>query len=418
MCNSTASAATGNASCFEYRWIDGAENVEKYQPGGYHPVVVGDELTDRYKVIHKLGHGAFSTIWLARDKDRASYVAIKVSTANAPPREAEILHALVNFSDTKGGPGREMVPVVQDRFELQGPNGCHRCYVTSPAQSSVAAAKFCDLFTVETARVLVAQLVSAVAYIHFRGVVHGAMFDALSVEQVYERFNGPQTQDIVRVDGKPLLPNAPPHATLAVWIGKTAHDISPSEARLVLSDFGEAFSPATEKRRGDEYHAPLTVVAPEVLFRPETPISFAVDIWALACVIWSIFGTRPIFDGTLATWDDIAAQQVDIFGYSSVPREWWDGWEERHRYFDKAGQPNAGRSVFPSLESSFEEDVQAMRRGDDMADFGSEETIAIFAMLRGMLVFRPEERATAEDVMGCKWMKSWGLPELEKARKT
>lgn len=167
------STATGYASCFEYRWIDGVENVERYQPGGYHPVVVGDELTDRYKVVHKLGYGAFSTIWLARDKDRDSYVAIKVSTANAPSREAEILHALADSSEFKCAPGRDMVPVVPDRFELQGPNGCHRCYVTSPAQSSVAAAKFCDLFTVETARVLATQLVSAVAYIHSRGVVHG-----------------------------------------------------------------------------------------------------------------------------------------------------------------------------------------------------------------------------------------------------
>jgi serine/threonine-protein kinase SRPK3 len=26
----------------EYRWIDGVERLEMYQPGGYHPVMIDD----------------------------------------------------------------------------------------------------------------------------------------------------------------------------------------------------------------------------------------------------------------------------------------------------------------------------------------------------------------------------------------
>lgn len=34
-----------------------------------HPVHIGDRLDgDRYTVVHKLGHGAISTVWLARDR--------------------------------------------------------------------------------------------------------------------------------------------------------------------------------------------------------------------------------------------------------------------------------------------------------------------------------------------------------------
>ncbi len=45
------------------------ENVLNYQRGGFHPVILGDTLKDgRYEIYHKLGHGGFSTVWVARDR--------------------------------------------------------------------------------------------------------------------------------------------------------------------------------------------------------------------------------------------------------------------------------------------------------------------------------------------------------------
>lgn len=46
-----------------------AEAVEGYQPGGYHPVHLGERYgwKGRYKILHKLGCGSYSTVWLARD---------------------------------------------------------------------------------------------------------------------------------------------------------------------------------------------------------------------------------------------------------------------------------------------------------------------------------------------------------------
>ena len=45
------------------------ESVEGYRPGGYHPLHLGDSLLDgRYLVLRKLGHGSYSTAWLARDQ--------------------------------------------------------------------------------------------------------------------------------------------------------------------------------------------------------------------------------------------------------------------------------------------------------------------------------------------------------------
>lgn len=67
---STPSSETPtDRSCWRFNSIyDPTEWVEAYRPTGYHPVHFGDLLHDgQYKIIRKLGYGAFSTVWLARD---------------------------------------------------------------------------------------------------------------------------------------------------------------------------------------------------------------------------------------------------------------------------------------------------------------------------------------------------------------
>lgn len=48
-----------------------AEDIEEgrdaYQPGGYHPVYIGDVYADKYEVMSKIGYGRYSTVWLVKD---------------------------------------------------------------------------------------------------------------------------------------------------------------------------------------------------------------------------------------------------------------------------------------------------------------------------------------------------------------
>ncbi|KAM5480164.1 hypothetical protein MaudMau93_007627 [Microsporum audouinii] len=407
----------------QYEYIEDIERLERYQPGGYHPILIGDILKDRYQVVHKLGHGAFSTIWLSRDIQQAAYVAVKVCTGDSSPHEANMLYALSDSPQTNH-PGRAMIPTILDQFGLQGPNGYHRCYVSSPAQSSIADATLFRLFQIETARSLVAQLVLAIAYTHTQGYVHGDIhlgnallrlpsnLDQLSIDRLYEKFDKPVTEPIIRHDREPLPPGVPPLATIPVWLGKPANEISLSEAHLILSDFGEAFS-SNQQRLGSQCRAPTPFLPPEAYFEPEKRISFPIDIWTLACAIWSILGSRALFDSTLATHDDISQQQIDILG--ELPHKWWNKWEARYKYFDERGKPKKDRYVFPGLEDRFEKHIQEPRREDSMGEFDREETAALLVMFRSMLSFRPEERATIETVLGSDWMVNWGLPEFEKS---
>lgn len=404
--------------------------------------MVGDVLQSRYQVAHKLGYGTYSTTWLCRDHQSNKYVAVKVGTAESNTREADVLHYL-NYSSPLEHPSRAMIPSVQDRFVLHSPNGSHPCYVTAIAMCSVSGAKAASyrrIFQARTARSLIAQLVLAVEYIHSKGVVHGgwssysivslpyantsidlhagnvllrlpADFDQLSIEQLYKRYGSPASEPVIRLDGQPLEAGVPASVVPPIWLGKASEEFTPSDSNILLGDFGEAYRPLTEHRCAS--HAPLSFVPPEARFEPEQGLSFPADIWSLACCIWIILGQRPLFEDILATSDDITAEQVDTLG--KLPLRWWEKWEARHEYFDESGKPNQGRQV-RSWDDRFEKHIQLPRQKAGILGFGVEEKGAVMDMLRAMLLFEPEKRLTAQDILKCEWMEKWALPDFERSQ--
>lgn len=159
------------------------EDLERYSSGGYHPLSLNDYLNGRYQIIHKLGYGAFSVVWLARDDRTDSNVAIKVLTAeNDRSNEVEILNGLsANTISTQSDSidGQCWTATLLNEFQIHGPNGSHRCLVTTPASGSLHDAREDSeggVLKLEVARVIIAQLVSAVAFVHSKGVVHGGEF--------------------------------------------------------------------------------------------------------------------------------------------------------------------------------------------------------------------------------------------------
>ncbi|CDO93047.1 unnamed protein product [Kluyveromyces dobzhanskii CBS 2104] len=55
------------------------ESAKDYRPGGYHPAYKGETYKEgRYVLVRKLGWGHFSTVWLAKDTETGSHVAMKI----------------------------------------------------------------------------------------------------------------------------------------------------------------------------------------------------------------------------------------------------------------------------------------------------------------------------------------------------
>lgn len=107
-----------------------SESLGRYRPGGYHPVNIGDSFSSgRYRVVHKLGWGGYSTVWLAYDSSLSRLVALKivVSELREVSNEIRILRHISSISTAHEG-YRHLRKIV-DHFLHDGPNGRHQCLV-------------------------------------------------------------------------------------------------------------------------------------------------------------------------------------------------------------------------------------------------------------------------------------------------
>jgi len=103
-----------------------------YRTGGFHPVHLDDQFKNgRYTVIHKLGHGGFATVWLARDAIRSRYVSLKILAAPMS-RDCPVVEILrrLRSSDGRGHVGKAYMMNMLDHFWIYGPNGEHLCVVS------------------------------------------------------------------------------------------------------------------------------------------------------------------------------------------------------------------------------------------------------------------------------------------------
>lgn len=159
-----------------YRWQEDVEDLEEYRAGGYCPVQLDNVYQDRYRVIHKLGFGTYSTVWLARDEVAERYVSLKILTAraSAQSKEAGILHHLHRGSQDH--PGQKLIMSSFDKFTLTGHNGDHTCLVNEALGPNVVDVKecfTCDLLPLDIAKRVTFQLALGMSYIHSCGVIHG-----------------------------------------------------------------------------------------------------------------------------------------------------------------------------------------------------------------------------------------------------
>ncbi|PYI30888.1 kinase domain-containing protein [Aspergillus indologenus CBS 114.80] len=433
---SRADANTANREYkYQYNWVDGAETLERYRPGGYHPIMIGDLLHDRYYIVDKLGFGGYSTVWLAQDTRQKQYVALKVGIADSKLQEPIVLRALTTpLSPPSPSPypiplGRDSIPITLDEFELNGPNGKHLCYTMPPARCNLRDVSFSRLFPLDVARAISGGLTTAIAYMHSRGYAHGdihlrniltklpSSLDHLTVEKLYEEYGEPETVPITLRDGdgRDLPPNVPAKAVLPLDFGIDAKDFSLADSHLILSDFGEAFAPDSHVRLGKDCHTPLPMRPPEARFEPSAALSYSADIWSLGFAIWEILGMKALFSVEFGTADELVSQYIDVLG--PMPQAWWERWEARDQFFENDSQrcPKQDRDIWPPIDQEFEGGVQHYRRKRKMGEFGAEETAAILDLMRRMLAFRPEERPSAAEVLQSEWMVKWVLPDYERS---
>ncbi|KAL9123837.1 MAG: hypothetical protein Q9217_006775 [Psora testacea] len=390
-----------------YAWHENVEDLERYGPGGYHPICLGDKFcAGRYEVIYKLGYGSFSTVWLCKDTQTQNYVSVKVAVSETGRRqnsELEILHALRNGNSEH--PGKRFVTSLCDEFSLEGPNGSHRCFVFPVALNSIAIAKEAStsdnhMFAAPVARNLHTQ----------NTLIQARQTKSWPLVEPYEY---PERLKVRRYDSAPIGPNVPeyqiqPQGTV------TPADTIPSDCKVLVTDFGEAFFMHTPSGAHQEYelNTPPLVRPLDSMFGYH--ITSAVDIWTMGMAIFDILGRSKLFQAYWPDDDTVVLEAINTFG--PLPPKMWQTWPHRSQFFrDDGSWQEAKRPSESEISPTLTDRIRdSMGQGGESEAFGYPELElkSIEKMLQSMLQYEPRNRATVDQVLRSEWVREYGIPAL------
>ncbi|KAI0118844.1 kinase domain-containing protein [Nemania sp. FL0031] len=313
------------------------EDIEKYAPGGFHPVHLGDDFDNgRYVVMHKLGAGGFATVWLARDKIEGMWVALKIivaqHSASINGKTSLNLQAISRLSTQPTG------TTELRRFHFKGPNGTHLCLVLSvlgPSMSRLSSG-FTSRLKPWLSRRASYLATKAVAAMHSQGLCHGDITTAnilftldigdFDEDCMYRLFGPPVTKPLETESGEPAGPEAPRYIVKALDFLSSASNIITNNVALIDLDQSFPISSPPEKMLG------ITVefLAPEVAVG--LPASPASDVWALGCCIFRLrSGEGPFSNYEVTSPADLMKIIHQTIG--TMPIEWQD------TLWDYYGQP-------------------------------------------------------------------------------
>ena len=437
-----------------YGWgffVDDVEDRDMYFPGGLHPIHIGDILNNRYKILHKLGYGGSSTVWLARDHALQVYVAVKVFVAekgtsensrtnNQPTETSRVPHELgiLQYIHTQlkhsTHPGKDHVPSLPRLFYLDGPNGKHSCFVYELFMPQSWTDCVGPKVAPELAKRAALQVTQAIAFIHSIRSSHGDVkpgnvvckidhekINALSEEAIYERLGNPCTEEMIlysRDEKRELVaePNLPISAPRYVverlsrkfdWGDVLLRDVS-------IIDFGEAKlqqqSSDDPDKNDDETRYTLMYALPE-LVRYDGRLSFsgylANDIWGLACTVFYLRSARHLFNSLRGTAQSVKRQWRSRLGDlpqdidANVGEPLNEPWE-----FEVEGDGVISNSLIAvirhiGIEYTFHGRELVVK--DDSNAISVAEANLLHDLLSRMLRYNPEERISVERVLTHPW---------------
>ncbi|CAG8901418.1 unnamed protein product [Penicillium egyptiacum] len=329
------------------------ESLSRYKPGGYHPVTLGDTFKHgRYEIHHKLGYGGFSTVWLAKDRERDQWVSLKIMTANASESgELRNLRLLQNHAG--GSLSSKYIVQLLDDFTHDGPNGVHQCLVFELLGPTVDMVlrdyhEGHDKLEPEDILRMSTQLLKAVRFIHSAGMCHGGKrvlsYGGLVVwrsctnlvsdisgrnmaftcntllnsldKEFFDVLGFPKIELLARIDGAPLDNGLPTQLVEAAeWVDWTDEDVE--DIRLL--DFGESF---LKGEQPEKLAQPDNLRVPETLFTD--CFDYRLDLWRAGCMIYAfVFTIYPFW------FDEEEYLVFQMIGFvERLPVEWESQWKE------------------------------------------------------------------------------------------
>ncbi|KAI9791148.1 MAG: hypothetical protein M1835_000514 [Candelina submexicana] len=393
-----------------------SEGIHNYEPEGYHPVHFGDLLcSGRYRIIHKLGFGSFSTVWLARDTtvEKPKYVALKIIVAELRGQSSELKVLQHLARQPSNDPGLSHLLGLSDHFEEEGPNGLHDVLVLEVVGPSLKDVHY--LLNVRLIKTMAFQVISAIACLHRCGVGHGDLHPGNVAIQMTD-LNDKEPDDILTLhlgypSITPVLTKDPKRTTgsLPKYVVRPPsfekYVANQSERQefhwhAKIMDFGESFF---QESRPEHLATPLVFRAPEVIFNQRSKGEINIDwdyrsdLWALGCFIFELVFNRPLFTSS----DDEEFLIYEMTGIAGpLPTSWAPYWDSSDR-LDENGSPLNVRDK--SWRTSLADTVKYTQLTRDLAGFDDKSKSELANLLSQILIFEPEKRKSADELLKHPW---------------
>ncbi|KAH7308451.1 kinase-like domain-containing protein [Stachybotrys elegans] len=396
------------------------EDIANYRPGGYHPVHIGDLIGElnRYRVVHKLGHGARCTVWLCRDRRGSRYVAVKIMVSSIQ-REDMIDLRLADLDLSVLGAMFCAIPL--DNFAVTGPNGTHQCLVLPVLGPSIADGFWVRLRDpAATLRSMIRQGTHALNFLHRNHICHGdlrsenilvrlADFNSLSEPELIGRIAVPVPIRVRAATG-PLPASTPRYVLAPCHIRGLCRSYMMDD--ICLIGYGSAYHTSSPPPAPS---APPANLPPEAILRQPNSMGESCDIWAWGCTIFTIRLQTPIHPKTYND-DEILGETMRVMG--RFPDELYNKWEERSSFFDPDGEWYI--SSKEKLDCSIEDKLAHSRRYCPVRRYHNHghprpsrslsvpgpERYLLGDLLHKIFVYDAKQRISARDILDHEWFKA------------
>ncbi|RAL12540.1 kinase-like protein [Aspergillus homomorphus CBS 101889] len=334
------------------------QTMPDYVASRYYPAKIGDILQDKYQVVGKLGFGANSTVWLARDMRYRRCVTLKIYVKSASI--GQCLDDKLNMykrieAGSKNHPGCGAVRSLLDSFDIDRAEDKHRCLVHPPLWESV---------TRNVLAFILKRLFLALDYLHTEcQVIHtdikaGNIMFGIADDSVFDGLVDGLVDDEIRIPC--------PRKELDVRTIYVSQELGlPKEwGAPALCDFGSAMPGGVEHLEDIQ---PNMHRAPEVIL--EAPWTYSVDIWNMGCMIWNIFEGETLFtgyDSEYQTYRSRAHLADNIRLLGPPPPDLIARGKLSHKFFSDEGDFCAG---IPLKEPVPLEQRETTLEGQEKADF-------------------------------------------------